>query len=176
MVNPAYSYGGTVVQNSIPVYPAVYPFSGNAGIPYYQVLPGTPINTDIYDTATIVGYPDAIASNNIDTCHQITVSSFDPNNKLTTQAGYGPEGYISKDQTLKYVIFNFQNTGTSPAILTSWCAMCSTQPRFQHLQVYRRLHLLATPDIKISHDTLYFRLIDIELPIPPHSPPKAAAG
>lgn len=63
---------------------------------------------------------DAYPANNVDTTHQITVGSWDPNNKLVTRTNTNimDEQYefgIDSDQELNYTV-NFQNTGTAPAV------------------------------------------------------------
>jgi uncharacterized repeat protein (TIGR01451 family) len=88
-----------------------------------------------FDASTTVplGYPaltlvtvdptvgnDAFPANNLDTTHQITVGSWDPNNKLVTRTNTNimSDQYafgIDSDQELNYTV-NFQNTGTAPAV------------------------------------------------------------
>lgn len=63
---------------------------------------------------------DAFPANNLDTTHQITVGSWDPNNKLVTRTNTNimSDQYafgIDNDQELNYTV-NFQNTGTAPAV------------------------------------------------------------
>lgn len=66
---------------------------------YYFYAPGT---TTVEETATEI----------IEWAH---ACSYDPNDKIVTPAGYGPEGYIHPStEELKYTI-RFQNTGTAPA-------------------------------------------------------------
>jgi hypothetical protein len=52
---------------------------------------------------------------NTDTIHQNATASWDPNDKIATPAGEGPQGFIAGTQELRYTI-NFQNTGTAPAV------------------------------------------------------------
>jgi uncharacterized repeat protein (TIGR01451 family) len=63
---------------------------------------------------------DVYPVNNVDTTHQITVGSWDPNNKLVTRTNTNimADQYafgIDTDQELNYTV-NFQNTGTAPAV------------------------------------------------------------
>jgi uncharacterized repeat protein (TIGR01451 family) len=63
---------------------------------------------------------DAFPANNLDTTHQITIGSWDPNNKLVTRTNTNimSDQYafgIDNDQELNYTV-NFQNTGTAPAV------------------------------------------------------------
>ena len=60
----------------------------------YLVDPSVVINQDIYNTGqvTLINATDQNPQNNTDTCRQIVVASFDPNEKMSNQAGQGPEG------------------------------------------------------------------------------------
>jgi len=66
-------------------------------------------------SVTTTGCDDIDMSNNIDTLHQTTTASWDPNNKTVTPIGQGPGGNIGGNQQLTYTL-NFQNTGTAPAV------------------------------------------------------------
>lgn len=52
---------------------------------------------------------------NIDTMHQVVGVSYDPNDKLVTPVGEGPDGQINANTELSYTI-RFQNTGTAAAV------------------------------------------------------------
>jgi uncharacterized repeat protein (TIGR01451 family) len=77
-----------------------------------------PLGTPVFNTIVFVpapGYIDANASCDMDTVHQVSLASWDPNDKMVSPLGVGPEGRIHNDQWLDYTIV-FQNTGTSPAV------------------------------------------------------------
>lgn len=58
---------------------------------------------------------DNRTSNNTATLSQNVIGSFDPNDKLVTPAGDGPNGYIAENtESLEYTI-RFQNMGNAPA-------------------------------------------------------------
>ncbi len=120
-------------------------------------------NQDIYDYAglTLAGNADADPTNNADTCHQIVVASFDPNNKQANQAGRGALGYIRTSQVLKYNI-EFQNTGTADAINIT--VRDIIDPGFD-MHTFRYItSSYGACDVKIAGDTVYFRFMNIMLP------------
>lgn len=67
-----------------------------------------------YETIIIPVTGDADTTNNREAVCFVTVASLDPNNKLVNPEGNCAEGYVSKNQALKYTI-NFQNVGTAEA-------------------------------------------------------------
>ena len=75
---------------------------------------GQPVFT-LADVNPGTGCNDANFDNNVDTVQQIVTGSWDPNSKLVSPIGVGPQGYINGSQELKYTL-NFQNTGTAPAV------------------------------------------------------------
>jgi uncharacterized repeat protein (TIGR01451 family) len=69
-----------------------------------------------HETATATsGCTESNYTDNTDTVQQNVTGSWDPNEKLVSPSGKGPQGYISASQELQYTI-HFQNTGTAPAV------------------------------------------------------------
>ena len=62
--------------------------------------------------AAPIGDPDT-TNNSYSWCAPVT-TSWDPNEKLVTPVGFGPQGYIPNGTALTYVV-HFQNTGTARA-------------------------------------------------------------
>ena len=56
-----------------------------------------------------------IIYSNKDSLTQLTFCAYDPNDKNVTPKGLGPQGYVSNDQELEYLI-RFQNTGNDTAL------------------------------------------------------------
>lgn len=68
-----------------------------------------------HHTLYITADGDTISTlNNVDTAAGIVIGSFDPNHKLATPEGIGPENCIDNNEMLHYMI-EFQNTGTDTA-------------------------------------------------------------
>lgn len=92
------------------------PLSYN-GIQVNFFLPtSAPISTSLYSIVMItpiVG--DTVPANNIDTLTQVTVSSFDPNDKTVVPSEPLTSTQVLNADPLTYTI-RFQNTGTAPAI------------------------------------------------------------
>lgn len=95
-------------------------------LPYYGYMDYginyiTSTSATIGDTVdiTIIILPtigDADTTNNTLLGRYIVGNSYDPNNKMVSPAGIGPNGFIpANTPKLDYTI-NFQNTGTAPAI------------------------------------------------------------
>jgi hypothetical protein len=82
----------------------------------FNALSTVTVGQSTFEMATATD--NCIESNfadNTDTLHQTATGSWDPNSKVVTPSGDGPQGSIHRDQQLRYTI-NFQNTGTSPAV------------------------------------------------------------
>ncbi|MBL0308236.1 MAG: PKD domain-containing protein [Bacteroidetes bacterium] len=128
----------------------------------YDLSPGATINQDIYNTASIelmIG-ADANPANDTSRCHQIVVASYDPNNKLSQEAGRGADGLIQNNQELKYVI-NFQNTGTDYAVNV---VLSDELDKNLDLQTFRFIGSSHNCDVRLKDDSLYFRFSKIMLP------------
>ena len=122
-------------------------------------------NRDIYNWAgvTLNSAQDNNPNNNVDTCHQIVISPFDPNSKQSNQAGRTALGYIKSDQEIKYSI-EFQNTGNSDAI--NVIVKDILDPGFD-LKTFRFIGssaAFATCDVRLVGDTVYFRFSEMMLP------------
>ena len=140
----------------------VSPFGQKLYNAVYDLSPSAVINQDVYNTASVglmIG-TDVNLSNDTGLCHQIVVASFDPNDKLSNQAGVGPQGYISTQQVLDYVI-GFQNTGTAAAENIVVSDVIS--PNLD-LSTFRFLASSHNCDVRITGDTVYFRFSFIQLP------------
>jgi uncharacterized repeat protein (TIGR01451 family) len=80
-----------------------------------QVPPSTPLGTFLTSSVEINPLAGDINTfNNFDSETQVVRGSFDPNDKLVTPEGVGPDNLISRDDVLTYQI-RFQNTGTDTA-------------------------------------------------------------
>ena len=120
-------------------------------------------NQDIYSSAgvAISGNTDNNPANNTDSCHQIVVAPYDPNNKASNQAGKTSLGYISNGQELKYTI-EFQNTGTGDAI--NVIVKDVLDANFD-LKTFRFISSVYPGcDVRLVGDTVYFRFSQIMLP------------
>ncbi|MFC2100444.1 T9SS type A sorting domain-containing protein [Bacteroidota bacterium] len=114
--------------SSIPTAVSILP--GYLSWKYYDLFPQEIRNIKAVfyvDTTTIIGtsvlasaiaYPitgDYIPANNIFTLIDTITGPIDPNDKQVSPRGFGPDGYISNDDSLNYTI-RFQNVGTDTAI------------------------------------------------------------
>ncbi|MCI0594962.1 MAG: hypothetical protein L0Z48_00275, partial [candidate division Zixibacteria bacterium] len=80
-----------------------------------QVPPSTPLGTFLTSSVEIQPVAGDVSSfNNFDSETQVVTGSFDPNDKLVTPEGVGPNNLISRGDVLTYQI-RFQNTGTDTA-------------------------------------------------------------
>ncbi|NDC41589.1 MAG: hypothetical protein EBZ77_08570, partial [Chitinophagia bacterium] len=86
----------------------------------------------LYVTPTRITDPDT--TNNYYTWREQIRSSYDPNEKQVSPAGYGPQGYIPNGTPLSYII-HFQNTGTAPARNITVSDTISEHLDFSTLQV-----------------------------------------
>lgn len=89
---------------------------------YVTVTGGIGTSVPIGTLITSVSQVDPIANditptNNVDTCYRNVTASYDPNDKLVTPQGEGPEGFIGQDeQDMRYTV-RFQNTGNDTAFV-----------------------------------------------------------
>ncbi len=135
---------------------------------YRATLPlvlNQPINHTAFVTMMIDS--DFNTSNNIANTHQITVGSFDPNNKTSGNAGIGVQGYIANGTEIIYTI-NFQNTGTADAVNIIVNDVLSNN---LDAASFRFLASSHNCDIRITGDTVYFRFSKIMLPDSFHNEP-----
>lgn len=79
-------------------------------------IEGSLMGAELQTQATVATeVTDSNLDNNILTLIQTVIGSVDPNDKLVTPQGYGPNGYIAEDTDhLEYTI-RFQNVGTAAA-------------------------------------------------------------
>ncbi len=96
-------------------FDSLFFFSSNMITLQVQMPPFTNMGDTLSSYLTI----HELDNNNIvysqsDTLKQILVCAYDPNDKSVNPFGYGPEGYISPNQELEYLI-RFQNTGNDTA-------------------------------------------------------------
>ncbi|MEL6672665.1 MAG: PKD domain-containing protein [Bacteroidota bacterium] len=88
------------VWHPVPIGPSSFATPGDTAWLRYVILPLS---------------SDSAPENNYDSVGIEILASYDPNDKLVTPRGIGPEGFIqAKDSLLQYTI-RFQNTGTAPA-------------------------------------------------------------
>lgn len=98
------------------IYAGLQPGTYTQFLVYFQTNTNVTVGQSTFEMATATD--NCIESNfadNTDTLHQIATGSWDPNAKVVTPAGQGPQGLIRAGQELRYTL-NFQNTGTAPAV------------------------------------------------------------
>ena len=105
---------------------------------------------------------DSIPSNNTDMIQRIVVAAYDPNDKLVTPAGEGPQGFIPQaTEDLEYMI-RFQNTGNSPATVV---VLRDTLSPHLKLTEYRTLGFSHPFELSIEEDSIMvFTFDNIMLP------------
>ena len=109
--NPANNTASWVLPTLLPGHAFYVSITGGIAS---TVPVGTPI-TSIAQVDPIAS--DLTPNNNVDTCIRNVTASFDPNDKLVTPQGEGPEGFISQDeQEMRYTV-RFQNTGNDTAFV-----------------------------------------------------------
>ncbi|HYC83604.1 MAG TPA: cohesin domain-containing protein, partial [Chryseosolibacter sp.] len=87
----------------------------NARVPA-PTIAGSLLGEHIITTAAIApAVADNDESNNVASLDEVVVGSVDPNDKLVTPQGYGPNGYIDEDTDRLTYTIRFQNVGTAPA-------------------------------------------------------------
>lgn len=98
------------------VEPPLLPGQNRLGMVTGYLDPSVPLGTPLTSIARVDPVAlDLTPPNNVDTCTRLVVGSFDPNDKLVTPQGSGPEGHIApEEQEMRYTI-RFQNTGTDTA-------------------------------------------------------------
>ncbi len=113
----------------------------------FDAATSTPIGVDAFNAVTIQPISgDDVPSNNIDTTHQITNASWDPNEKEVSPHGEGSQGLIHATQQLDYTI-HFQNTGTAPAVNVEIVDTLSDQLDLNTFEVVASSHpMVATMD------------------------------
>ena len=77
----------------------------------------TMLNTPIENTAitTLSSSVDANPMNDTFVQSTVVLGAYDPNNKLVTPAGEGPNHHIAKEDSILTYTINFQNVGNAPA-------------------------------------------------------------
>lgn len=120
--NPAAASNNTTNNFMVWNLPVIAPGTCTSIWVSFQASTSVPLGYPALNLVTVdpTAGVDAYPANNVDTTHQITVGSWDPNNKLVTRTNTNimEEQYafgIDSDQELNYTV-NFQNTGTAPAV------------------------------------------------------------
>ncbi|QLH45248.1 MAG: SprB repeat-containing protein [Bacteroidota bacterium] len=114
--------------------------------PPIEVFVGTPTNYTLGPVLsstlqiTPIALSDPFLSNNTYTVSRPIASSYDPNEKYVSPRGEGPQGKITKQDTLLEYTVVFQNTGTAPA---------------------RNIRILDTLSSKLDLSTLWVREVVI---------------
>lgn len=126
----------------------------NARVPA-PTIDGSLLGETLVTSATITpSVADNDISNNNAALEEIVIGSVDPNDKLVTPQGYGPNGYIDENtEHLTYTI-RFQNVGTAPAEniylndildlnldISSFQVIESSHPGFSYYINNRTLHV-----------------------------------
>jgi uncharacterized repeat protein (TIGR01451 family) len=126
----------------------------NARVPA-PTINGSLLGEHIVTTATITpSVADNDETNNIASVDEVVVGSVDPNDKLVTPQGYGPNGYIDEDTDHLTYTIRFQNVGTAPAEniyledlldinldVSSFSVVESSHPGFSYYIENRTLHV-----------------------------------
>ncbi|MEL6865741.1 MAG: T9SS type A sorting domain-containing protein [Bacteroidota bacterium] len=82
----------------------------------FYTSPDVPLGTTLNYTINIEPtQEDTDLSNNQIFCTETVVGSYDPNDKQVNPKGIGPEGLITKEDTMLSYLVRFQNTGTDTA-------------------------------------------------------------
>ncbi|HEY0652407.1 MAG TPA: cohesin domain-containing protein [Chryseosolibacter sp.] len=119
-----------------------------------------------------------LEDNSVD-LEEIVVGSVDPNDKLVTPQGYGPNGYVDEDTEFFTYTIRFQNVGTAPAEdvyiqdafdvnldVSSFTVVESSHPNFNYY-IQDRTLFVTYPDINLidsvanepeSHGFITFRI------------------
>jgi len=133
----------------------------------FNVQVQMPSFTSIGDTLTsILTVHELDGNNNIiysntDTLAQVLVCAYDPNDKSVTPKGFGPEGYITQDQSLAYLI-RFQNTGNDTAFIVLIKDTLDANLDWSTLQLIASSHPVQ---ISLEQDgEMVFKFVKIMLP------------
>lgn len=123
------------------------------------VLLGTPVTTTL-DIMPVAG--DVAPQNNTFTGTNIVVASYDPNDKLVTPKGIGPEGFIQPDEDSLIYQVRFQNTGTYQA---SYVVIRDTLDSDLDVSTFEPLVASHPYTVRADEDSiLVFTFADINLP------------
>jgi len=83
---------------------------------HYLVPPTVTLGTPLHFADTIFPVTgDTVVFNNYESCTEVVVGSFDPNDISVDPKGIGSQGLITQDDSLLTYLIRFQNTGNYPA-------------------------------------------------------------
>lgn len=129
-----------------------------------SVVPGFLMGVPYSFSATVSfdSLPEIDSLNNVDVWNSIITMSYDPNDKLVTPAGVGPQGFIPKEATEMDYTIRFQNTGNDTAFLVVIRDTLDTALDFSTLELVSYSHACQV-NVHESN-ILSFRFDNILLP------------